>query len=411
MGRIKELDGLRAIAILAVVTTHFVHESSRFANWLRLGWTGVDLFFALSGFLITGILIGLRGREASFRTFYWRRALRIFPPYYLTLVITLGLAVLHAEQINYRAVSHHALFLSSVRPSLVKSTLLRPFAHEPTAAPSAPVAAEYFLPHFKDGFEVYWSLSVEELFYLVWAPVMLKGSRRLVIFCATAPLLICPLLRGLAHITPHIDESIGFIFRFDSLAAGACIALLQRRIDLGRLRPAIVDRGLITTVALSSLGLLVLVMRGGASSGVDVRTTWLFSVLGFSLLAAMCASLVGICARWSGQLGLCSAMLRSRPASYLAKVSYTVYLFHLQVYVLVGLMFVHFFGHNPVTGSRVWGLSGSVVAAAAVTALAGLSWKYVEAPILRFKDTLFPLKALCDIQVAHELDPPDRVCA
>lgn len=411
MRRIQELDGLRAIAILAVVTAHFVHDSSRLTNLLRLGWAGVDLFFALSGFLITGILIDLRGRDTSFRTFYWRRALRIFPPYYLTLVITLGLAVLHAEQINYRTVIHHAFFLSSVRPALVKSTVLKPFSHEQSAAPSEPKPAEYFLPHFKDGFEVYWSLSVEELFYLVWAPVMLKGSRRLVIFCATSPLLICPLLRGLAHTTPHIDESIGFIFRFDSLAAGACIALLLRRIDLGRLRPAIVDRGLITTAALSSLGLLALVVRGGALRGVDVRTTWLFAVLGFSLLAAMCASMVGICARWSGQLGLCSTLLKSRPASYLAKISYTVYLFHLQVYVFVGLMFVRFLGHNPVTGGWFWGLSGSILAAAAVTALAGLSWKYIEAPILRFKDALFPLRALDDLHIARELDPPDRVCA
>jgi peptidoglycan/LPS O-acetylase OafA/YrhL len=411
MRRIKELDGLRAIAIIAVLATHFVHESTWVASFLRLGWAGVDLFFALSGFLITNILLDLRGKKTPFRTFYWRRGLRILPPYYLALVITLALAAWHGEHPNSRAVFHHALFLSSAKPGLVKSALLRFFPHTPDVAVSQPVQVRYLLPYFKDGFAVYWSLSVEELFYLVWAPIVLKGSRRLVIFCATVPLLICPLLRGLAHMTPHMEESTGFVFRFDSLTTGACIALLFWAIDRGRIKSVIVDRAMITGFMLSLLGLLVVAIRGGATSGVDVRTTKVFAVLGFTLLTVMCSSLVGICARWSHKLGFCSVALTSQPLTYIGQISYTVYLFHLQIYVLFGLVFIKLLGRDPVAAGRIWGLSCGLLATAGVMALAGLSWRYIEAPILRLKDVLFPMRVVDPDEMVREPDTVDRVCA
>src|SRR5271154_4171899 len=106
--RIKELDGLRGIAVLAVVGTHYfawiptpavTHGHAgvnlffilfRFViGVFRLGWLGVDLFFILSGFLITSILMDLRDKEHYFRVFYARRALRIFPPYYLGILVYL----------------------------------------------------------------------------------------------------------------------------------------------------------------------------------------------------------------------------------------------------------------------------------------------------------------------------------
>jgi peptidoglycan/LPS O-acetylase OafA/YrhL len=75
MRRILELDGLRMIAIFGVFCVHFRPAPKHAFDATRLGWTGVDLFFAISGFLITGILLDLRGKEHSFKNFYWRRAL------------------------------------------------------------------------------------------------------------------------------------------------------------------------------------------------------------------------------------------------------------------------------------------------------------------------------------------------
>ena len=86
--RIRELDGLRGIAVLAVIPQHYFTWIP--ISFFRYGWLGVDLFFILSGFLISSILLELRTSEHYFSVFYARRALRIFPPYYLALAIYLS---------------------------------------------------------------------------------------------------------------------------------------------------------------------------------------------------------------------------------------------------------------------------------------------------------------------------------
>jgi peptidoglycan/LPS O-acetylase OafA/YrhL len=95
--RVPALDGLRGLAILLVMMIHFAQANPRSFHWvnhvfdtfLRIGWIGVDLFFVLSGFLITGILCDARARPHYFRNFYMRRTLRIFPLYYASLVLLL----------------------------------------------------------------------------------------------------------------------------------------------------------------------------------------------------------------------------------------------------------------------------------------------------------------------------------
>lgn len=412
MGRIQELDGLRAIAILLVLGAHFVPQQSRLANLLGLGWCGVDLFFAISGFLITGILLQLRNKETPFRTFYWRRTLRIFPPYYLVLALILVLAVVHTERVNYREVARHAFFLSSATPGLLKVAFARLASHATAPLPSeAPKQIGYSLLQFKDCFGIYWSLSVEELFYLAWAPIVLKGSRRLVLFFLVAPLLLCPLLRGLAHTTPHIEESIGFVFRFDSLAAGGCVALLFWGVDHGFVKKRFAARGLLAVMILAWAGLFVLAEVCGVSRGVDIRTTEAFSILGFSLLAMLCASVVGVCAQRNGARGAISSILRSKPAAYVGRVSYMLYLIHLPVFVVVQLLFVRLLGRDVLAMNTGLEAACGLLAAAGAIGLAGLSWKYFESPIMKMKDAAFPMhRQVQDLPVATKIDH-SRVCA
>jgi len=412
MGRIQELDGLRAIAILLVLGAHFVPQESRLANILGLGWCGVDLFFAISGFLITGILLGLRKREAPFRTFYWRRTLRIFPPYYLVLALIVVLALVSGERISYREVARHALFLSSITPGLLKVALGRLAWQVSAPLPPGLKQFEHSLLQFKDCLGIYWSLSVEELFYVIWAPIVLRGSRRLVLLCSVAPLLVCPVLRGLGHTTPHIDESVGFAFRFDSLAAGGCVALLLWGVDHELVKMRSAARGLVATVILASVSLIFLVELCGISRGVDVRTTEAFSVFGFSLLAMLFASVVGLCARWSGGLGMISSVLRSKSGAYIGRVSYMVYLVHLPTYVIVQLLFVKLFGWDALSTNPAHGAVCGLVAALGAIGLAGLSWTYFESPIMRMKDAAFPTRRqVDDPPVAASLDRTSRVCA
>jgi peptidoglycan/LPS O-acetylase OafA/YrhL len=245
---------------------------------------------------------------------------------------------------------------------------------------------------FKDCLGIYWSLSVEELFYLIWAPIVLKASRRMVLLCSVAPLFVCPVLRGLAHTTPHIGESMGFVFRFDSLAAGSCVALLFWGVEHGYVTGKARERGLKSTMVISSIGLLALTAFCGLWHGVEARTTWIFSVFGFSLLALLCASLVGACAHWSGQLGFLSHILRSKSAVYLGTVSYAMYLIHLPTFVVVQLAMVRLFGPDVIASSSLVVVCG-VLATACTIALAVLSWKYIETPILRMKEKRFPVAA------------------
>src|SRR5271170_7072737 len=99
-GHVPALDGIRGIAILAVLAAHFgggrKFESPimrAFGQLMASGWVGVDLFFVLSGFLITGILLRTSGDPKYYRSFYGRRVLRIFPVYYLTLIVTFAISL------------------------------------------------------------------------------------------------------------------------------------------------------------------------------------------------------------------------------------------------------------------------------------------------------------------------------
>lgn len=393
MGRIKELDGLRAIAILSVLVAHFTPAYSGAFNMVYLGWHGVDLFFAISGFLITSILINLRGHEAPFKTFYWRRTLRIFPPYYLVLALVLLFASFREEHIPFGTQVRCWLFLASVKFGLAKLAVARLLfgGHSIGASP-------HFAPHFyvldvKECLGIYWSLSVEEIFYLVWAPLILKGTPRRVLFFSVVPLLLCPVLRGLAH-TPEYAEMVGFVFRFDSLAAGGCVALTFHAVKQGYVTQRYADYALAVITIFSVFLLLFLCRSCGVFQGVDPRTTLSFSVFGYSLFAILCSSLVGVCARWSGQLGVFSRVLRSKIAVYLGTISYTLYLIHLAVYVLIQFVFIDSFGQRALETSRGLVLLWGILATACTVFLAAVSWKYFETPILRLKDKRFPISAV-----------------
>jgi peptidoglycan/LPS O-acetylase OafA/YrhL len=390
MSRIDELDGLRAVAILGVFLAHFTPAYCRVSDLLYLGWTGVDLFFAISGFLITTILIGLREHETPFKTFYWRRTLRILPPYYLALTLILLLIFLHRENVLHGTVVRCWLFLSSVKLGSIKLAVSRLLFNSREIFPEHHRVTQYYILDFRDCLGAYWSLSVEELFYLVWAPLILKGTPRMIVVCSIAPLLACPILRSLAH-TPDFDELVGFVFRFDSLAAGGCVALLFCAAAKGYLEQRLLDRGLVLTILFSSLALLLLASYCGVFRGVDVRSKLIFSTFGFTLLAILFATVVGACVRWSGSLRMVPRFLRSKSGVYLGTVSYTMYLIHLPIYVLIQVTILKYFGNGRVFEANSWlAALWGILAVVCTIVVAGVSWKYFEAPILRLKDRRFP---------------------
>jgi peptidoglycan/LPS O-acetylase OafA/YrhL len=379
MSRIPELDGLRAWAILAVFCVHFGPSGYPISDAMALGWSGVDLFFAVSGFLITGILLSLRTHDSPYKTFYWRRALRIFPPYYLALVLIQLLTVLHGEKQTRNEQIAAWFLLSSLGHGFSLSVMCSHLLHGGFRVLAKPLFHHSFR-EFHYGKAVFWSLSVEELFYLLWAPVILKGSRRLILGFCLVPLVLCPVLRALNH-TAEFLELFSFPCRFDALAAGGCVALLFAAVREGRLAQRYLDHGLRLALVLTSAPLILLIRRCGALRGVEIRSTVSFSVLGYSLLALFCAAIVGSCARWSGTSW--TRFLRFQPFLKLGTISYMAYLIHIPTFTAAGLLLSKF-------GAGTWRplLQGGIALAATI-GIAALSWKYFESPILALKDRRF----------------------
>lgn len=232
--RIDALDGLRGIAILLVVLFHALFfdpglvgsaspGDSLYLRVSMLGWCGVDVFFVLSGFLITGILLRTKDRPRYFTTFYARRALRIFPLYYVVMVALLF--VLERPPATAAEKASYLLYYQNVRFALVGE-------HQ-----------------FDPARLVTWSLAIEEQFYLVWPAVVWWCSRRtLVRVCAAAIVLSIGLrlvlLAGGLQTTHFLTPC-----RLDALAAGALFALVGSPPRLAGWLAAIVGAAGLATVA------------------------------------------------------------------------------------------------------------------------------------------------------------------
>ena len=213
MRRIPELDGFRSLAVTLVMVDHIVYAwplPEGALNWIPLpirfllshGWLGVDLFFVLSGFLITGILLD-EDRRGYFSRFYMRRATRILP---LALVFIAICAAAYGRP--YGQYFLLAIFFCAN---------LAPLLSVPE--PHGPV--------------VLWSLSVEEHFYLIWPVLVLMLKRRTLAVVATTIVVGSPFLRAWAvshGMNPETTVYELSWFRFDGLALGALLALWTRSV-------------------------------------------------------------------------------------------------------------------------------------------------------------------------------------
>jgi peptidoglycan/LPS O-acetylase OafA/YrhL len=327
------LDSLRCIAIFAVFLVHFRPPFRPAYDVFGLGWMGVDLFFAISGFLITTILFSLRAAEHPFRVFYWRRTLRIFPPYFLVLGLLWLVNVLHHEP-RFAYFYQAPFFVSSINTEPFRAIYLHLSHRFGYVTAPLPIDNHVYYHISLGGVGVFWSLSIEELFYLLWAPLVLLASRRKIVIFALVPILLCPIFRFLGH-TRECAEYTNFFARLDSLAMGACVALVLRSMHKGLLPAGTVKRMLGAGFVLSSTALLWMVWRDGGFRGIEIRSLLSFSVFGFSLLAAACSCLTGLCVCFSGQAASCPAAAQTSSVSrndqlYDVPHSYSCLRMHLQ---------------------------------------------------------------------------------
>lgn len=331
---IPRLDGVRAVAIAFVLVEHLWSWGS----WggkdpFGLGRLGVRLFFVLSGFLITRILLAHRdsgqSATAAATQFYWRRILRLSPPYYLAIAaaLTLGLgniAVAWPTDITY---------LANLR---------------------------VILQGHWDGSSHFWSLSVEEQFYILWFVVVIILPRRCLLPTIWSAILIAPLFRMavLAFGGGIIAAYVLLPGAMDALASGALLAVLaQTRWPRQLGAPWLM---------VSSLSLMVVSLLGGAW----VRSVVLPSTVNLASLSVIAACAYGPQRKSLGWLGW-------RPVAHLGRISYGLYIYHYFMPQLVSK-------YLPVI--RLSNLYRFVFLVVISIGMAEVSWWLIERPILKLKD-------------------------
>lgn len=338
-GRIPCLDGLRALSILLVLLAH-ASQTHGFAAapWFKAlahrGAIGVDVFFVVSGFLITLLMTREIARTGSvcLKGFYFRRLLRITPVYLLFLLTVLA---------------------------LTRTEFMR---LEPRDWAGALTYTVNFLPEPSWEIGHLWSLSIEEQFYLLWPPLLLLAGLGRARVAVIAYLCIAPLLRlGVwAMAREHLAMVDAWTFtRCDSIAAGCLLALLAADPAwIGRLT---LPRRKALGLGVGALALLIL--------SVAARSFTLYTIaLGYTINALSIAALVWVCAtHGQGRLG---RVLNARPLVAIGLLSYSLYLWQ-QIFL------------NPHNASFAcqWPLNVILALIAAV-----ISYRLVELPFLRLKD-------------------------
>jgi peptidoglycan/LPS O-acetylase OafA/YrhL len=368
------LDGLRAIAVIMVFFQHYGAGHAFIFGW---GWTGVDIFFVLSGFLITGILYDSQNKVRRYRDFYIRRTLRIFPLYYFIWAVVLLLAPFVHWQWNLR----WALW-----PAYLGNTARFFFLHQPgdpyrfdKLTFGAPISSRFGYPvHLYIGH--FWSLCVEEQFYLIWPFVVYQVRRRetLIKICL-AVIVLSPILRAVLSFTlsPQLLRMELFYrclpTRLDALLIGGLIALCLRgpeEVMVRRLRRPLLmaSAALFVALYLVATKLLALPLDGAASNWVGV--------FGFTLIDLFAAALILECIHQGSLLG---AALRWKPLRALGIISYGFYIYHDLLHDFYSDAAHRISPHHayPLT---------LLIAFTSTLLIAALSYRLLERPLLQLKD-------------------------
>lgn len=361
------LDGLRAIAILLVIphnisvlaahTSGIAYVMGLVAN---VGWIGVQLFFALSGFLITGNLLDTRKASNYYRAFFARRVLRIFPLYFGSLLVVCVVAprlfqmpAEFTETLRYLPI--YLLFLSN---------WTQPFG----------LSVEGF-PHF-------WSLAIEEQFYLLWPLVVHHHApQKLLRICIG--IMVAALIIRVSMIMGGAASGPLYMFttsRMDALAAGAALAAMLRIPHIAQSLKEHANRLAAATFAL--------LLFGAASTHAYTNEAVTTHSFGYSILAIGFALLVALAAmKSSGVFSMLWKVLTIAPLRLVGRYSYAMYVFHLPLHIFVGSKLLHRLAPQVSTPIALLYLASMTVV---TFALAALSYHFFESRFLALKKRFVP---------------------
>jgi peptidoglycan/LPS O-acetylase OafA/YrhL/CubicO group peptidase (beta-lactamase class C family) len=364
----KTLDGLRGLAILLVLLIHFF----KFIP----GWLGVDLFFVLSGFLITGILIDSKNTANYYPNFIIRRVLRIFPLYFLFLFLFfIGIPLIAGKTF----INHNQYYFDN-------QWWFWTYLQNWLFVVNEGYENNRILAHF-------WSLAIEEQFYLVWPLfVWLLSSKQLLKFSIFITILsiitrIAYFVYGYSWLATDTT-----ITRLDTLCLGAVIAILIREHN-PRLWLEKYSRLIFKISFLVVLLLLVLDHSWFRPEGTIMRT------IGLTIVAIMFASLL-IISLSDNPKSFATRFFSSKILGFFGKYSYSMYVFHFPL----------LFFFVPQTRNLINRLEGSGITSFFIAGILGimltvlislLTWRIIEKPILGLKKYFAPKKDVMIIEPAY----------
>ena len=345
------LDGLRGLAILLVV----VYHNFGFINVFFFGWLGVDLFFVLSGFLITDILLKTVGEKGYLKNFYIRRVLRIFPLYYLSLILFLIVIPKTTIQLDLQYYVDHQIWLWTYLQNWIYT---------------------FQSPGQTNALNHLWSLAVEEQFYLLWplAVLIIRKPGYLLLFISLVLVAVVG-LRLLVWMNQISDLAYFNLYTFtrvDGLCIGCMIALLQR---------------VKSNFLHQNRGLIVLCFAGLNFGFFFVNRRYQFSfpylaLAGYTTFAMMFGLLVNEAV--TSQSKLINFLFNNSLLKFFGKISYGFYVFHWPVYLLLFpylLPWMSKFANGAIVQFLV-----SVMATLAAIVISWLSYQYYEKYFLKLKD-------------------------
>jgi peptidoglycan/LPS O-acetylase OafA/YrhL len=331
---IPQLDGLRAFAVSFVLVAHGLYsEIPSLKKITDYGSTGILLFFIISGFLISRILIRSKGSPNYFFNFYARRGLRIWPLYYAVLALSFALLKFGPPQPSMTTEIHVWVYLTYLQNLI--------YGHQPVPVGLSPT----------------WTLAVEEQFYLTWPLIVYFSSRKTLRWLCLALMIAAPIIRFWDHF-----DSWNTLCQLDALALGALLACEgydpERLLRICRY-----------AVLLFPLGMLL------HASGIAWIDRWfngnLFEIYGGAALVYLTMQTSTAAASI-----FANSLLR-----YIGKISYGIYLFNVPVFAALGYV-LKGIRHSPsITTHIIFLLIGSAM----TIGVAALSYSLFESPLLRLK--------------------------